>query len=225
MLPDAESEIAHARQAYRRLTMRQRLNLLLREKMYSEMIYRNVIRKRRRAKIITLVREPVSNNISMFFETAAEFTDPGRGLGDYSTDELVELFLDRYIHSRPLTWLDVELKTTLGIDVYSVPFPIERGYATMGDGPFKLLILKCELSDSDKESALAEFIGMDGLKLVRSNVTEVKDYGRQYEAFKRSVRLPGSYLDRVYGSKYANSFYSDDERERLRAHWSRHHDS
>ena len=224
-LADSEREIVHARQAYERLSVRQRVGLLLREKLYSEMIYRNVIRKRKPAKIITLVREPVTNNISMFFETCAEFADRGRCLSDYSIEELVELFLDRYIHSRPLIWLDVELKTTLGIDVYSVPFPIEKGYTTIGDGPFELLILKCELSDSEKETALAKFIGIDDLRLVRSNVTKSKSYGRQYEAFSQRVRFPKSYLDYVYGSKYATFFYSDAEREKLRAHWSRRNET
>lgn len=218
---DAEREIAHARQAYKRLSVRQRIGLRFREKLYSEMIYNNVVRKRKPAKIITLVREPIGNNVSMFFQTFDEYVDSGRGLADYEIDELVAVFLDRYVHSRPLIWLDAELRTTLGIDVYAAPFPIERGHVTIRGGPFELLVLKCELSDSEKESAIAGFVGIDDLKLIRSNVTKNKDHGRQYEEFRRRIKLPDSYLDYVYGSKYARFFYSDAERAKFRAHWSR----
>lgn len=214
-----EREIVHANQTYRGLTVRQRAGLLFREKLYSEMIYKNVIAKRQPAKIITLVREPVGNNISMFFEVFGEYADDGRSVLDYATEELVQIFLNRYIHSRPLTWLDAELKTTLEIDAYSCPFPIEKGYLAVRRGHLELLVMKCELPDSEKARAIAEFVGLDNLALVRSNVSEKKDYARQYGEFKRAIRFPKSYLDRVYGSKYAKWFYSTGELECLWKHW------
>ena len=133
-----EREITHAKQSYRGLTARQRAGLLIREKLYSEMIYKNVIATRQPVKIITLVREPVANNISMFFEVFGEYADDGRSVLDYESGELVQIFLNRYIHSRPLTWLDAEFKTTLGIDVYSCSFPIEAGYSTTHQGQVRL---------------------------------------------------------------------------------------
>jgi len=214
-----EREIVHAKQAYKRLTARQKAGLLFREKLYSEMIYKNIIAKRQPAKVITLVREPVANNVSMFFQVFGEYADPGRGVADYATEELIQIFLDRYIHTRPLTWLDAELKTTLGIDVYSCPFPIEKGCLAMRQGHVELLVMKCELPDSAKERAIAEFVGLDNLTLVRSNVTGNKGYSRQYDEFRQSIRLPKSYLDRMYGSKYAMWFYGAPEREQLWKQW------
>jgi len=83
-----------------------------------------------------------------------------------------------------------------------------------------LLVLKCELDDRSKSAAIAEFLGLNDFQIVRSNVTSDKAYAAQYAEFKRRVRVPPALLERMYASKYARFFYSDEERARYRAQWS-----
>ncbi len=216
---DIQYEIDHARRTFSGRTTRQKLRQLLREIFYSEMIYRNVIRRNKPAKVITLVRDPIANNISMFFEVFNQYTDSQRDLASYELDELAELFLQRYIHSRPLTWLDVELKRTLGIDVYKHELPKEKGYTVIEHGVLQLLILKCEIPDSTKEEAIARFVGIDDFKMLKSNVAADKVYAEQYKLFKETIRFPDAYLDRMYNSKFARHFYSESELSRFREKW------
>ena len=89
----------------------------------------------------------------------------------YGIDEMIRIFLDRYAYYRPLIWLDAELKTTLGIDVYKSPFPLDKGYAIMSRDNISLLVLKCELDDQSKTDAIKEFLGLEDFEIVRSNVT------------------------------------------------------
>jgi hypothetical protein len=216
---DIQYEIDHARRTFRNRSTRHKLRQLLREKFYSEMIFKNVIRRNKPAKVITLVRDPIANNISMFFEVFNQYTDNQRDLASYELDELTELFLQRYIHSRPLTWLDVELKRTLGIDVYHHEFPKEKGYAVIQRGVLQLLILKCEIPDSVKEQAIGGFVGIDDFKMLKSNVAADKAYAQQYERFKKTIRIPDAYIDRMYDSKFARHFYSESELSGLREKW------
>ena len=216
---DILREMDHDRQVFDRLTLRQKLGLRLREKYYSEMIYRSYVRPGHPLRVITLVREPVANNISMFFQLIDQYLGTSLENCDLSMDQMIHVFLERYLHSRPLTWLDAELKTTLGVDVYQYPFPQSRGYQMIRANQVSLLVLKCEIDDRAKSAALAEFLGVDDFEIVRSNVTSRKPYAEQYAEFKRRIRVPDTLLERMYESKYARFFYSEEERARFRAQW------
>lgn len=212
-------EVEHDRRVYDALSLRQRLGLRLRERWYSERIYRAYVQGPHRLRVITLVRDPVAHNVSMFFQLLDQYVDPAAGRPDHDVDALIATFLDRYMHSRPLTWFDAEFRTTLGIDVFRHPFPVEDGYMQLSTDRTDVLVLRCELEDAAKARAIAAFLGLDDLALVRSNVTSEKPRGRQYAEFKRRLRVPDPLLEEMYGSRYARHFYSEDERERMRQRW------
>ena len=122
-------EIAHEQHVYQQRSLRKRMGRRFREKFYAEMIYRSYVQPKRRLKVITLVREPVANNISMFFQVLGQYLGPDIDPSACDTDELIDVFIEKYMHSRPLTWLDAEVKTHFGIDIFQHPFPIEKGYS------------------------------------------------------------------------------------------------
>ena len=186
-----------------------------------ELLYRYVIAKRRPGKVITLVREPISRNISAFFENFTTFTGVAYEDSGFTTDEIIDIFIREYDHSVPLSWFDVELKKTLGIDIYEHPFPFEAGYATIANGALDLLQIKAETDDPTKERAIAEFLGVDGFKLIMRNVGEQKDYASTYSDFLSRVHLPQSYIDIMCGSDFTRHFYSNIEIETVRSRWNR----
>jgi len=212
-------EIEHDQRVFQSFSLRKRLGLRMREKFYSERIYNAYVKPGHRLRVITLVREPVANNISMFFEVLDHYTGTSAIESSLDIDEMIEVFLSRYMHRRPLTWLDTELKRMLGIDVFRHPFPQDQGFATLHADNVDLLVLKLELDDESKARAIADFLGLDSLELVRSNVSSKRDHASKYEEFKRRIRVPDSLLDLMYESKYAKFFYSADELSRYRARW------
>lgn len=217
---DIHRELEHDRRMFQKLTLRQKLGLRMREKFYSEMIYRSYVKPGRPLRVITLVREPVANNISMFFQLIEQYVGTSLNNCPLSIDQIVHIFLDRYLHARPLTWLDAELKTTLGVDVFRYPFPHQDGYHVMRENQVSLLVLKCEVEDRVKSAAIAEFLELDEFQMVRSNVSDNKPYADQYAEFKRRIHVPPALLDRMYESKYARHFYTEEERASFRAQWS-----
>lgn len=217
---DLRKEIAQERRAFASATSRQRLDMRYREWAYNRRPYRWFVVDKRPADVITLVRDPVAANISMFFQLFERYTGRQYAPGRFSTAELVRTFRATYPHARPLTWLDAELKAHLGIDVYGTPFDREKGRAVIERANFRLLVLKCESADDAKRAALEEFLGLEGLELVRSNAAKGKDYAAQYRDFTRHMLFDEAFLDGMYRSKYARHFYDEDELARFRARWT-----
>ncbi len=215
-----EREISHEQRVYHQFSLRKRLGWRFREKFYVERIYKTYVRPPYRPHVITLVREPVANNISMFFQLLDHYLGADSKLQDYDIDELIKIFIENYMHSRPLTWLDAEVKTNFGIDVFQEPFPVDQGYTVFKRGNVSLLVLRCELDDQSKAQAIANFLGLDEFEIVRSNVTSEKPYASEYAEFKQRIRIPPALLDQMYNSKFARHFYSSEEIEQFRARWS-----
>lgn len=183
-------------------------------------LYENICQKNRKAKFITLAREPVSRNFAAFFQNFKRFTGTDHKDADFQIEKLVELFLSEYRHETPLNWFDIEMKKTIGIDVYKNPFPKEKGYITIKKENFDLLVLKLELLDNIKQKVLTEFLDIKDLELTRANVGENKNYSKTYYDFKRTIQLPDSYLERMLSSKYTKHFYSNTEIEAIWSKWA-----
>ena len=214
-------EIQHDRHVFNQFSFRKKIAWRLREKFYTEKIYNNYVRMGRPLKVITLVREPIANNISMFFQILDHYTGEKHEKANWTTDRLIQLFLDRYIHTRPLTWFDAELRPMLGIDVYEYAYPKDRGHLSIEKDNIELLVLKCELSNREKESAVKAFLGIDEFKIIPGNLSSGKLYAQQYKEFRSRIIFPESLLDEVYGSRYALHFYDEADLVRFHAHWSR----
>jgi hypothetical protein len=184
-------------------------------------LYKRLIKPRRKTTwIITLVREPVGRNISAFFQNLESFERMKDAHSALEVEELVRDFVQKYNHDVPLTWFDEELRATTGIDVYQHPFPYEKGYQVIDEPPFHVLIMHHDLDDQQKESCIADFLGLDSFPITRVNVSSSKEYTGTYRAFLASIQLPETYVDRMMSSKYAQHFYALEEREALYRRWT-----
>jgi hypothetical protein len=184
-------------------------------------------------KIITLTREPVGRNISTFFENLdVESRDDGRRYTiqsdyyDFETvvdiddlDELVQLFLTRMNHDRPLEFFDEDLKSVFGIDVYASEFPKSKGYRIYEENHAEVLLIRLEDLNDCARDAFKEFLDIEGFTLVTTNVGGAKVYAPLYKRLRETIVLPQSYVDRMYDSKYTRHFYTQEEIAGFRARW------
>jgi hypothetical protein len=116
-------------------------------------------------------------------------------------------------------FFDQELKGVLGIDVFAFKFPISKGYAIYKEEHADVLLIRVEDLSTCAPDAFKEFMDIDGLTLVNTNVGSAKAYAPIYKKFKNSIVLPESYVDRMYTSKYMRHFYSEEEIARFREKW------
>ena len=184
--------------------------------------------------VITLVREPISRNVSSFFQNLDEYRlsyDYRARLQSEShatvAADIGRLFDENYlkaeamerIDANPLTWFDCELKAVFGVDVYASEFPVQKGYQIYESERAKVLMLRLEDLKRTHSSALKEFLGIDDFALVMANTGEAKAYSELYGSFLRNLTLPSEYIEELYGSRYARHFYTDDEIRAFRARW------
>lgn len=176
-------------------------------------------------KIITLTRDPVARNVSSFFQNLKKFFsyDIGQRLGDQTEDNIVEeltsLFINEYIKKNsinfldadPLTWFDEELKKVFGIDVYQQAFPKEKGYEIYNRDKVSVLLIRLENLNDCFVEAIKEFLGKEISVVKAHNASKNKEYAAVYTQFKETIQIPNWYLDKMYSSKYARHFYSDQE--------------
>ncbi len=194
-------------------------NLTPLDESLSARLYKDIVKKHRKAKFISLVREPISRNISAFFQNLDRFIGTSCEEADFVTEELVHIFIREYKHSVPLTWFDIEMKQVLDIDVYEYPFPKEKGYLSIKKGNFELLILKLEIDDSVMEKVIRKFLDIEDFNLIRSNSAKDKIYFRTYHDFLQTIKLPKAYIEILCNSKYTRHFYSEKEIKSIESKW------
>lgn len=194
---------------------------------------RNIFDKRRPAKIISLVRNPVDNIISIFSrkslgtrrQVALETVGPGEEITpERLAIEFEQIHLGKKRHYQEVTWFDDEFRAVMDIDVYQHPFNHEQGFCRIDQGPFKTLILRTEIPNDRKQALIADFIGSPDFQLVSSEeATEGREdnavgkpgekspYGHLYKALKNDLRIPRDLWEDLSQSRYMQHFCSPAE--------------
>lgn len=200
---------------------------------------RHVVSRGRKAKFITLVRNPIDNMLSTF--ARQEFVDRRRGAGESLANlqnvdhaEVAERFFRDYLEQekylRELSWFDSELKVALGIDVFDYPFDKTKGIGRIAAGAFELLVLRTEMPDETKAAEIAGFIGVPSFPMrERQSFAEgapglagnKSAYSAHYSEFKRRVTIPPRHWDAIANSKLARHFLRDGELEASRGGWTK----
>lgn len=171
----------------------------------------------KKIKIVSLVRDPISRNISSFFQTLdleynLSFKTLLESNHENSAIELVDIFLNQVDwHDYPLNWFDKELNTFFGIDVFQHQFPKNLGYKIYKKDHTEVLIVKLEKIKTCGKEAFKNFLNIDNFKVLNDNISGKKVYSPLYNTFKDLIPLPESYIDRMYSSKYATHFYTQAE--------------
>lgn len=191
----------------------------------SELLLNQVVDRpdRHRLLVICPIREPVGRNVSAFFYSA----DPDylSEKADLPADERVTLirrdFLTTWDHDRVLEWLTRELEDQLGYDL-STGFDVAGGcssYENAAGG--RCLVLRQEDLDAVAPAALSEFLGRQVGAVPRTNAASDRAADASlYAEFCSQATLPSDYVDRMYGSAFATTYYSPDELATLTTRWT-----
>lgn len=193
-------------------------------------------------KILTLVRDPIARNLSLFFQWPNMKIQKANGLYkikspyfNYEMDIKVEgreiktedieklkgLFFEKVDHDRPLVYFDKELKAFLGIDVFSSEFPKLKGYGIYKSEFVDVLLIRLEDLNRVTQQAIKDFLGIKALTLVDSNIGSNKDYSQFYQRFLNAITFPDSYIHKMYTSRYVQHFYSEEEINSFKRRWEK----
>lgn len=200
----------------------------LARKLAHAIFYRAIrrgVRKRRTLKVITLVRDPIARNISMYFQDihywlAHYHTERRPNIGRRDDIDVVsDCFREMFDHRYPLEWFDRELKRVTGVDVYDYTFDRNTGCSRVETGTTSILIIQAERL-SENWSQVEAFCGSK-LEWREDNRAARKWYGPSYDAFLARFSMSAEELDEVYSSRYATFFYSEESLAGFRRRWQR----
>ncbi len=177
-------------------------------------------------KVITLVRDPVSREISEFFQYLSslypELLDKD---GNLEKKRALKILRTKFMFYNPVKnytcrWFDVEMKGMFDVDVYEHPFDTQRGFTIIEHDNVDVLILRLEDLDHSLSRGVTEFLGLETpIEMIRSNVRADQERGVVYREVLRDFTLSESLCRKVYSSKFASHFYSQAEIEKFTQRW------
>lgn len=161
-------------------------------------------------KVITLVRDVVERNLSVGFARLRRIGPP---------EELAQLVADPRVRDEvwgsvdvdlPDSWFDVEIRDTLGIDVFARRFP-PVGHQRFTEGRYDLLVMRSDLPDVAKSGAVSEFLGLAvAVRQSNSRTREGGQLEQVYDRFRRSAPLTDADLRKAAESPLMQHFFAVD---------------
>lgn len=195
----------------------ERVNVL--RSIIKRKIILKILKNRKKLKVITIIREPISRNESFFFQDLhiplcqMSKRDWTWVYTKNNTQALIEEYFNYFNSYHGINWFDNEMQKHLGIDVYSYPFDKDKGYSIINQKNIDLLIVRLENINEISSDVFSGFLAVENFTLKNQNVGQDKWYNPLYKEFKSSVEYTKKYVDSLYQSKYMKHFYTEDEIE------------
>ncbi len=185
----------------------------------------NLVRIRRALRLPTYlicpIREPLSRNVSAFFQNWKRDTGIEYKIKAWSIEEVTELFLNGCRHNVFIEFFEKTFRPFTGIDVFDEDFPIERKWKVYRKNGLKALVYRSDLPRSSQLEIVSDFLSLHPpLKaFIEKNISEQKEYSATYNRFKEHGFLPEVYLRIMCESRTCKHFWSKTEIEAFKANW------
>jgi hypothetical protein len=179
-------------------------------------------------KIITLMRDPIARNISMFFMASSQPSMVSedylsRAQAEHDVDGLIQKFVHQFGHKKYASWFDLHLNEPFGIDIFNSEFPKSKGYQILKfPHNIEVLVLKLEQYNDWHKQAFKEFLGIEDFPSKKANRATERSYSDIYAQFLQQAKFPAEFLRAVYDSKVMRHFYSEAEVAGFMQRWTAH---
>lgn len=163
-------------------------------------------------KVISLVREPITREISECFQLYGDERIDHEIIGNTLEEDILGWLERRGKMNYEFTWFDKEMKEFIGIDVYEHDFDSKKGYSIIHGENVELLLLQMEQLNTN-QSVIADFVGLSDFQLIKENVGAKKPYHYAYDDLKKKIRIPREIIELYYkDNEKMNHFYSEEQR-------------
>ena len=191
---------------------------------YWRAIRRKVERANSTVYLISLVRDPIAREISNIFQNIHFHKELMTDTGGVDIEKALGYLNDYFANfdektDFACTWFDKEVLDAFKIDVYATPFDHARGYSIIENGQTKLLLFRMEDLARVFTEAMQEFMGIS-IPIVRANEAASKEYYDAYKAVTKRIVLPRAVCEKIYSSRHARHFYSDELRSEFISKWT-----
>lgn len=175
--------------------------------------------------IITIVREPISREISSFFQNTEMhktiIENKNLDIDINKAKKLLRSKLESDFCKSLEDWFDIEIKGNFGIDVFETEIDTKKKYIVTRKNNCHVLILRMEELNELFPKAIQELLTLDdSFNLLSSNLGEKKHYAIAYNDIKKNIKLSPSSIDSIINSKYFQHFYKSKSTE-IRNRWTK----
>ena len=171
-----------------------------------------------RWNVITMVRDPLRQRISAFFENLPQQVPDFHNA--YRQGKLTGEVLKEYFFQFPKTdnWFDNQLKPVFSIDVFDTPFPSDKGFQIYNSDNARVLLIRTEDLDRVTKEAIRQFLNIEDFSLNTGNKSDEKYYAELYELCN-NMTLPKEYVEEIYSARICQHFYTQKEIEKFISRW------
>jgi hypothetical protein len=181
-------------------------------------LYHHCVVMKKPVKIISIVPEPISENIHAFFNHV-EFTKDSAGLPSIDKlDELRDYFLENFDHKQVLRWFDTHIQPVFNIDVFDHPFP-DSGTLMVAKDNVEILLVRHDVDIREIAGSILNFLGVSPIpgesldRVVECEPCSVCDRLSDF------VILPYQYIHDLTESRYFRHFFNDAIKEQIALKW------
>lgn len=166
--------------------------------------------------IITIVREPISRQISAFMQNIDQYkrSIEKKDLSlNIKKSEKILINKIRNISNNDLrNWIKLEINNYLNINIFEKPFNHYNQYNIYEHEKYSLLLMKMETMKNIFSKAVKELLKYDfDIQLEQNNVGENKYYASDYKKIKSKLIFDNKIIDEIYNSEFVKYFYTTKE--------------
>lgn len=171
-----------------------------------------------KVNVITLIREPISRELSSVFQDSFNFTS------SYSPDnELIMSAVKDKVNKLKkelpeVEWFNNELKHVFGIDIFKNDIELKNGYFVSKSPKLNFALIRLENLNNIFQTVMGEILPNIALDLVVANEARDKFYNEAYNKIRSKVKLSNEELNVIFSSAYVQKFY-DDMEEGIKRKW------
>lgn len=200
--------------------------------------YKDLILKSKK-RIITGVREPISQMLSMLFflwytrESLFDTTEKFPNITDCQywfdqhfikkTQDDEENVFDIFCrimctNCNILDFFEKDFYNLTKIDIYKHKFNKEEGYTTFKENQTEIFIYRIDkLNDLSEE--IGNFFGEDPINIISANQSKDRIYKALYKEALKKIRIPRKFIDQCYDSKIIKWCYTESEIQTFYKKW------
>lgn len=194
-------------------------------------------------RMVTAVREPISQNLSILYQMAddtnGEFSDLDENWkngGDiqslfklwlelenytasYSGNKkyLYDVFREKYQTVFMIQKFFEVFAEHIG-NILEYPFDTSRGYSVIKMGRYEIFVYQLEKLNQI-EDKLLEWIGIPNAKLLNDNMGDEKWYAKSYQKAKQELKISKEYFKKCFDEPYVKHFYNEHDIELFKNRW------
>ena len=194
--------------------------------------YQELVKKAKRIKVITLVREPISRDYSSWFQQINSVSYRLFSPGDRFAESISKVVKESSIscsnntnYGDQFDWFDRELKAVFGVDIFNYPFDKGKGYSLIKQGNIEILVIKLEKLNN-LEQVIGKYVGAPGFKLISANEANDKIYKYLYKNVLDSIKIPPELVTLYYeNNPRMDHFYTQKEKAAFLKKWKKNIES